>query len=215
MINKYENIIIDNTQAFFCEILKPNVYSVYSARKFFGVCDGGYLYGKINMKNDFKKDISYDRASYMLKKYDLTASSAYDKFQENEQYIDNTTTKLMSDLTTRILSSIDYNNVIEIRNNNFKYLHKWLKDFNMIRIEEENINGAMVYPLLIQKERIKEHLINNKVYIASYWSEVLDRAKENSFEQQLSKYLIPLPIDQRYDIEDMNFIKDLIIQIIE
>ncbi len=41
--HQYPNLIIDNAQAFFCENFE-NTDSFYSARKYFGVPDGAYLY---------------------------------------------------------------------------------------------------------------------------------------------------------------------------
>src|SRR5690606_27110463 len=41
--NRFENIIIDNSQAFYANPIK-NIPTFYSPRKFFGVADGGFLY---------------------------------------------------------------------------------------------------------------------------------------------------------------------------
>ena len=53
MIEKYKNVIFDNTQAFYSPpVLDGNCMNVYSPRKFIGVADGGYLVwsgeGKVN-----------------------------------------------------------------------------------------------------------------------------------------------------------------------
>ena len=64
----------------------------------------------------------------------------------------------------------------------------------------------MVYPFLNNKRGLKEKLIENKIYVATYWKEVKERVNTDSFENNLVDYLIPLPIDQRYNLEDMKYI---------
>ena len=51
--------------------------------------------------------------------------------------------------------------------------------------------------------QLREKLIKNKIYIAKYWSEVLDRDSISNVEIDFVNKLMPLPIDQRYDFDDM------------
>ena len=44
MASKYNNVIVDNSQAFFCNPI-DGCLSVYSCRKFIGVPDGAYVIG--------------------------------------------------------------------------------------------------------------------------------------------------------------------------
>ena len=46
----------------------------------------------------------------------------------------------------------------------------------------------------------------NKIYVAKYWSKSPDKYYEN----YLYEYLLPLPIDQRYDLDDMTKIIEVI-----
>lgn len=39
----------------------------------------------------------------------------------------------------------------------------------------------------------------NKIFVASYWPNVLDWAKADSFEHNLTKNMIAVPVDQRYN----------------
>ncbi|EOU1949016.1 hypothetical protein DMN27_14670, partial [Clostridium perfringens] len=57
---------------------------------------------------------------------------------------------------------------------------------------------------------IKKYLIENNIYVATYWNEVLEKVEMNSTEEYLVKNLIALPIDQRYSDKEMNLILDLI-----
>lgn len=208
--NKYKNIIIDNTQAFY---VKPQegIDTLYSPRKFFGVSDGGYLYTDIKKDYKLKKDVSYKRYKYLLKRTDLGAQSGYEDFLNNEIELNNQEVLEMSNLTSAILSSLDYKDIKNKRELNFKLLHENLKDINELIINKSLMNnGPMVYPLLISKDGIREYLIENKIYVATYWKDVLKRVDKNSFEAHLTKYLLPLPIDQRYGEEEMQYIIKII-----
>lgn len=68
----------------------------------------------------------------------------------------------------------------------------------------------MVYPYYCQKEGLRQHLIGNKIYVAKYWPNVEEWAGKDSVEADLAEYLIPLPIDQRYGKEEMDYIIDTI-----
>lgn len=69
----------------------------------------------------------------------------------------------------------------------------------------------MVYPYLTDDAGMRNKLIENKVFVAKYWPNVLEWCGENDIEYKLTKYMLPLPCDQRYGEEDM----ERIIQIIE
>jgi len=201
---KYENLIVDNSQAFYDHPLKHPTF--YSPRKFFGVPDGGYLYSTKFLNEDLKQDISYKRSQLLLKKLDVGSQGCYDEYNKIEKQFSNEPLKLMSKLTQKILSSINYTKIKQIREKNFGYIHSQIKNTNKLKIDFNNINGPMKYPLLVKKEGIKQFLIKNNIYISTYWEEVLERVDKDSFEYDLTKFLIPIPIDQRYDIEDMKFI---------
>lgn len=205
IVSKFKNIIIDNTQAFF-EMPLNGIDTIYSPRKFFGVSDGGYLYTDKKININLEKDTSYERCNYMLKRIDLSANQSYNLFKENEQFINNHSMKKMSKITEAILSNIDYKKIKKIRNKNFIYLHQHLYKYNKLNINLKYLNGPMVYPLLIFNHELKESLINKKIYIPTYWKEVYHRVNIDSTEFKLVSNLIALPIDQRYDINDMKYI---------
>ena len=43
----------------------------------------------------------------------------------------------------------------------------------------------------------------NKVFVACYWPNVLEWCAESDLEYKLAKQIIPIPIDQRYGVEEM------------
>lgn len=85
--NRFGNkLVVDNSQAFFDKPLE-NTDAFYSARKFFGVSDGAYLYCDKKLDTEFEQDISWNRMSHLLKRLDLSASDGYDDFKTNDNFI--------------------------------------------------------------------------------------------------------------------------------
>lgn len=196
--------IIDNSQAFFSHPV-AGVDSVYSPRKFFGVPDGGYLYTSLSCRSDFEQDTSYQRSGHLLKRVDLSPEEGFQDFRQAQKALSFQPIRRMSKLTQALLSSIDYEFVRKRRNENFSFLHENLREKNELTelIESNNIDGPMVYPFMTKDPSLREKLHKNRIYVATYWNDVFERTDENSLEWQLAKYMIPLPIDQRYGNSDM------------
>jgi hypothetical protein len=57
---------------------------------------------------------------------------------------------------------------------------------------------------------MREYLIENDIYVATYWPDVLERVEVDSLEYQLVTQCLPIPCDQRYSENDMQQIVDLI-----
>ena len=205
-----ENLIIDNSQAFFSKPL-PNVDTFYSARKFFGVSDGAYLYTNNKIFETFSIDLSYNRFEHLLGRIDLGAESLYKNFINNDTSLVNQPIKKMSNLTKSILSSIDYDSIMEKRVENFNYLHTQLQEINQLNLNFDLNTPAMIYPLIINNGHlIKEKLIQNKIFVATYWPNVKEWVDKKSVEMNFVNNLLCLPIDQRYSISDMtNIVKTI------
>ena len=207
---KFEDIIIDNSQSFFSNPLL-NTDTFYSCRKFFGVPDGAYLYSQNKLNKPILKDISYERAEHLLRRIDTNADKGLSSFIKTENSLSNQPIKFMSNFTDSILRNINYNNVIKKRRENFNYLHSVFSDQNELKFNVEKNSVPMIYPLLIKKgNKLKSILGKNKIYVTTYWENVFSWANKKSWEYYLANNLIALPIDQRYNIDDMKKIVDVI-----
>ena len=210
LAHKYNNkLIADNTQAFFQKPLK-DIDTIYSPRKFFGVSDGGYLSTNKFLDEDLEQDESYDSSIQLLGRIDKNASSFYDCYQKAEQRLINQPIKKMSNLTQSILSSIDYKNIIRKRKENFEFLYKELGNMNLINMESDLDMVPFVYPFMIEDDSLRQKLIESKIYIAKYWNEVLNRKNVSDIEKDFVNMIFPLPVDQRYDLQDMKRIVKVI-----
>lgn len=209
------NIIIDNCQAFFSEP-DANLDTFYSPRKFFGVPDGGYLFlsDGDNDVGNFDKDNSYEHFLHLIKRIDLSPEEGYDDFLRAEKSLVNRSVKAMSETTRRILQSINYKQVFETRRQNFNHLHQALKDKNLLKIDKfyDQSSAPMVYPFLIAHSNLRAYLISKKVFVATYWPNVLDWTRSDSLEHYFVQNLVLLPIDQRYGLSDMEGIVNHVIK---
>lgn len=214
VVSNAKNIIIDNAQAFYSKPL-PSVDTFYSPRKFFGLSDGAYLFTDKLLDISLERDISYTRFEHLLGRIDINAESCFQIYKDNAKILSGQPIKRISKLTHRILKSIDYNTTAEIRKQNFNYIHDQIGDKNQLNCNIDKSSVPMVYPLLLNKGyEIKKKLIQNRIYVATYWPNVLHWSKENSFEYYLSNNLLALPIDQRYHYQDMKRIIDIISKLI-
>ena len=204
-----DQLIVDNSQAFF-ELPIQHIDTLYSARKFFGVSDGSYLYTNSILEEDLEQDTSTDRISHLVGRIDQTAAEYYPNYILSENSLTDQPIKTMSKFTETILKSIDYKKIKLLRERNFLYLHSILAKYNSLDIDINILNGSMVYPFLWKDSLLRNELIKNKVYVATYWPEVLKRVSEESFEATFVHKILPLPIDQRYDLEDMKRIVNII-----
>lgn len=207
MIGKYKNIIFDNTQTFFTEpVLKDNVYNVYSPRKFFPVSDGAYMIAKsFNIEHKLEDDYSGKRAAYLLRAWEEGTNAVYDLFNDAEEELNASPALNMSKLTKDTLSAFDYEKIKAIRKRNLSFVRKMLDGINEFDLSILNDEYPMNYPLLIKDEKKRKSLIEKKVFISQWWKCVLD-FEHNEIEDTLSRYLLPIPIDQRYtqiDLKEM------------
>ncbi|RUT77871.1 DegT/DnrJ/EryC1/StrS aminotransferase family protein [Ancylomarina longa] len=209
---KISNLILDNSQAFFSPVIS-STGTFYSARKFFGVPDGAYLATNKELDEELVPDHSDDRCSHLLKRIDYTAEYAYSDYQDNNRKLSHQPILHMSKLTQQLLNQIDYASIKKRREENFSYLHKSLSAYNQLRISNSDIHGPMIYPLYIENDEIRQELIKQRIFVATYWPNVLQECSEDTVAYQMAKNLLALPIDQRYSIQDMNRIIEVIQQI--
>lgn len=195
-------LIVDNAQAFYAKPIH-GIDTFYSARKFFGVADGAYLYTDKLLEEEFPQDESFDRMSHLLKRVDASAEFGFSDFRANDESLIGQPIMSMSNLTAAILESIDYDNAAKQRRENFLLLDSVLGGQNKIRFELNSDAVPMVYPYWTKDDSLRKKLIENKIFVATYWPNVCQWCQKGNMEQEFVSDLLPLPIDQRYGKQDM------------
>lgn len=201
---KHSKLIVDNTQAYF-QMPVDGLDTVYSCRKFFGVADGAILYTSDLLIDEIKVDESFERMTFLMGRFERTASEFYEMYARNNDLFENEPIKKMSKLTKNILCGINYEFVSTVRLKNFRYLDDHLKDINRLNLVTPD--GAFMYPLYIENgKKIRKQLQDKKIYIPTLWPDVYDICLEKEIEYDMAANILPIPVDQRYRIEDMRYI---------
>lgn len=214
LASRFANVIIDNSQAFFCEPIK-NCLNVYSCRKFVGVPDGAYVIGKNAhlFIDEYKQGFSSDTSLFLLQRIEYGCEGrSYESRSFNEHRIDLEDVSKMSKLTRTILDGTDYKFIKDKRKENFQLACKLFGDINKINpleyYDKETI--PMVYPLVVEDDELLNKLQKAKHFQGHWWSYLLDETKESDFENWISRYVIPITIDQRYGEEELKYINSII-----
>lgn len=203
---RYQRIILDNVQDFFRKPL-DGIDTLYSLRKYFGLADGAYLSTDLTDCPQYDLDTSYMRMNFLLGRFEERASDFYLEYVKNNEFFDHEPVKEMSLLTRNLLRAIDYQYVKNVRTQNYIYVHNRLGKWNKLTLKISD--GAFAYPFLVEKGALlRKKMQEIKVYIPTLWPDVLMICKEDSLEYQFAMHILPLPVDQRYTLEDMKYICD-------
>lgn len=222
LMQQYPRLIVDYTHAFFQQPLK-GMNVLYSCRKFFGVPDGAYLIlGEGEGEKIYEtlpQDLSFERMHFLLGRFEAGASPFYQEYAQNNDFFANEPIKRMSKLTHNLLRAIDYPRVCGQRTENFAFLHRQLKEKNVLNLPPA-IEGAYAYPFWfngdkISGKEIRRRLIAQQIYIPMLWPEVCSLEEASPLERQMTENILPLPVDQRYSRGDMEEILGCLLRILE
>ena len=210
----YKFPVIDNSQAFFAKPI-DGAMNVYSARKFVGVADGAYVIGEgaERYSEEYPLCHSSDTAAFLLQRIEYGCEGkTYESRSINEHRIDSEDIMQMSALTRAILDGADYERIEKKRKENFITACRLFGDVNKInpRIYYDDSCVPMVYPLVVEDDSLLPRMLENKHFQGHWWSYILDENDAGLFECYLSRYIIPITIDQRYSARELEFLRGLI-----
>ena len=195
-----QSLILDLTQAYFFQSnAKCPLFS--SLRKFFGVPDGGLVTGVPQEEIDTLAEANgAEYASHLLYRADGQQEEAYRLFKANGEHFNNEHPLRMSRLSQYIMQNVDLDETAQTRHRNFSYLHQKLAEHNLLKIPP--CVSPLSYPLLLKDgASVRTRLIARGVFVPLYWPDLQDL---NAAEHNIMGNTIHLPIDQRYELNDMD-----------
>ena len=214
LASQFKDVIIDNSQAFFCKPIE-SCLNVYSCRKFVGVPDGAYVVGKNANKylNEYQQGYSSDTSLFLLQRIEYGCEGkAYESRKANERRLDVEDVLKMSKLTETVLDGTDYELIKNKRKDNFGNACALFNGINKINplmyFDKDTV--PMVYPLVVEDDDLINRLQNAKHFQGHWWSYILKETKESDFENWISRYIIPITIDQRYGEEELEYINSIV-----
>jgi hypothetical protein len=208
-------LVIDNTQAFF-EKSYSSTWVFNSARKFFGVPDGGFLYSPQYLMDKYSANEPV-MTDHLWLSISGKHEEAYEIFRKNEA-LQSSEHYGMSELTRRLLYGVDFPSVARARKRHFRMLDYVLRPHNKIPHELLNEVPTVVpfcYPLLLDKAIEKEKLFSHKIYLPTFWTDILKRNIEGyDFEKSLVSNLLILPVDHRLEEPDLKHLINLLLELL-
>lgn len=203
-------VIIDATTALFA-VPPEGAAAFYSPRKFAGVSDGGIALAPFPLlRRPQKTDISAPRALALMQRTESGALAALPATEAAEAALQGARLG-MSPLTRRLLRSIDFEAIASRRHANYQLLHRALAPLNRLTLPVAAPSAPMCYPLVCGIPNLRDELIDAGVALPLFWPEVIDGSPAHSIENQLARTLLPLPLDQRYDKNDIEHLLHLIL----
>lgn len=197
-------VLIDNTHAFF-DAQESGLWSFTSARKYFGVPDGAYCYrpnGDVTPPH--VERFVPASAHHLVARYTKSEEAAFGLYQAAEAALDCSLLRI-STFAERVMACIDTDLVKALRRRNLTILMDRLAEYNTFRPASfVRSKSAFCYPFLPQKGIPRSELYAKNIFIATLWPDVIQREGDGfDYERRLSKTLLPLPIDHRYQPQDM------------
>lgn len=181
---------------------------LYSPRKLFGVPDGGIL---VSARGDvapaeYSKEDAEDRSlPRVLRRDDALERDNviwYAAYQEVEARM-SVSCEPTSAKALYILSNIDTELVIRRRKQNFDALAEHLAEFALFRERADDF-VPFGFPVRVRnRDRLLKSLSDRRIFAPRYWPHLPSNPAMFPAEHALSRELLLLPCDQRYDDEDM------------
>lgn len=210
-------VIEDTTHSLLTEKNSIGDYCISSLRKWFPIPDGGVLYSlQIFDNNEHLKENYWHMQKYqaMREKTEYLSGTVDSKdnllelFCKSECELDRQNDIFrMSDISMEILSCIDMNTITEIRLRNYYTLLSDLSSTSIRPVPNIAPNQVpLFFTILVDnRNQLRNWLIENRIYCPIHWPlfQEIKGLFSNKwiFEKELS-----IPIDQRYDTDDMHFI---------
>lgn len=207
-IEKNRNIILDNTQNYFANPIRE-IHTIYICRKYFGVPDGAFLYTTFENINEYERDIVNDRMQYLLGRFEENASKFYEGYRYSNEYFEGKPVRRMSLISENILRALNYEDIKVRRNENWEYVSDRLSKYNPL--QPVKTEGPFAYPLLISDGmEVKKKLAEKLVYVPTLWPNVIKECAAGTVEHEYAANILPIPIDHRYSLVDMEAMCEII-----
>lgn len=205
----YPKMIVDNAHAFY-DRPAAGTNTLYSPRKFFGITDGAYVATGLPASYDeLEPDHSSGRVRYLAGRLEESANRFYSLSKETELAFSSETPKKMSLFTQNVLRAVDYEDVRVRRRSNYRTLKELLPGSNPFNRRDPEC--PYLFPYYHEDgPGLRRYLIEHRIYVPVIWAWLIDDEHRGSLEYDWSSNIVYLPVDQRYDAEDMKLIADTI-----
>lgn len=196
-------VLIDDTHRFFHRGYSIS-YSFTSARKFFGVPDGAYLYPPqgIVCRNVQERNNAV-RTEHLFARLLGRDDEALALYRENEAVLGSEVLR-MSLVSELLLTTVDYSAAMKQRKANYDFLAERLSATNRFGVQDRVDAVPFCYPYLPEPPIPHERFYPQRLYPPRLWPDPLAR-NDSGFQlsRRFCRELLPLPVDHRYGKNDL------------
>ena len=220
--NKNSIIIEDFTHLLFSKVDKSGAdYYLASLRKWFALPDGGIA---ISAKEriDLKKTGTHEalvelnlNAMHLKHKYvQNPVPGLKDRYRKIFASLEELLNKdcgfyQMSDTSRGLLSNMNFNELCNLRRENYQYLNDNLNSISWLKPVFNSLPGEIVpifYPIYLDDERdgLQKHLASNNIYTPVHWPVPWScKGSLTRNTEYIYNFILSIPCDQRYNLTDM------------
>lgn len=222
-------IVEDITHTLFSyyERYKENDYYIASLRKWFGIPSGGFLASKnkkIQSINKIKESFSSIRKEALLIKGKYIQTENEKLKDQFLKMFNSAEEELNKDLapydidavSNTIILNYDINELISKRRENFSFLLRHIKGIKATNTVFDDFTDKICpffFPIYVEKYRdeLRKYLIDEKVYCPVHWPNPAQVKNIKSLiSRKVYENIISIPCDQRYELNNMEYIISLL-----
>lgn len=226
---KGTKIVLDLTQCLFSEKKYPFVsFITGSYRKWFPIPDGGFLtlcHESVSIlqpsleNKEFterERDAMYLRGQYFCNEEQMTKDISIQLCKTADYIIDrNISPHRISKIAYNLLLNEDKSFCQTQRHNNCKYLFYNIKEsenISKVYYNFDEVTTAPLYYIIYVKDRpaFQHFLAQDSIYAPVIWPLEDERVLLNDEIKYIYNHLLAIPCDQRYDINDMQRVVEII-----
>lgn len=212
-------VIEDCTQCLYSGFSKSDAdYWVGSIRKWCGVPDGGFAVcreGNFNNKpTQMDKELLEAKIEAAIRKYEYLFDGKGDKSVFMDQYrkaedilAAQKQYFTISDLSKIIQINLDVESLKVKRRSNYEIITRGILSCDNIKVIFETIKNDAVplyCPILCNdRQAVQRELVKNRIYAPVVWPKADCCPSVDQDAEYVYEHILCIPIDQRYDVDDM------------
>ena len=221
----YHYIIVEDvTHCFFTCRGSIGDYQICSLRKWVPIPDGGVLYSKnyslprYEIKQEADTSIITEAMllKHMYINNGIDCNSIYrNKFECYENRLNQQTQIYnISEMSSVLLRCFDVNAISQQRKENWNYIYNALRNTKLLLLNDNYADDFVPFsfPVIIEdRDGFRSYLMEHNIYCAVHWPIETEEQRRFETSRYISEHILSLPIDQRYGIEELDYMIKVIV----
>ncbi len=200
-------------------------YTIFSSRKWAGLPDSGIMwsnkkldivYDELDLEYANLKKQAMDIKSEYLSTHDISIKQKFmNLFKQAEELID-TDNKIiqMSDFSKELLYKLDFEKILQVRKEHIKHFESKLENSTIKSLSKGTNCSGQYFPIYVNNQKeLQKKLAQNNIYCPVIWPMMEEQnGMQFSFCNDIVNHMLAVPCDQRYSIEEIDYIINIMNQ---